>query len=559
MIIISYIKDKMKRKTFKPFLYSIPTALFFFLSQPQHAKPEGINVNFMQLPETPAYDMTIFDKESKIDVYFDKQTKNLDYERLLGINENIAHKLGANIIFNNDPIWTTTMGGVKYRIIWNPEPIPFIKNDFKTYAGYQYIESSKLQIYKAGQFFLGGEENLTGTLGKEKARIEATGTLGGYSSLSHKTIMWDNFKIGGKFLGTIEISDLLTLNAEMNYTRTKFNKEKYFFLDDLRETNYGINFMFHPSSEDIGFSVLANKNIKRGKEFNEEAFNLGFGADFEDIDAVAKFIISVGDESNLVISGSKYLFDRNAMLELYANIGKNESLYGLRFEKYFGSRSKRDRLETKVENYERKPFQLLDDETLGYTNPGSSFDEVVENTNTLPKIMSSGIHTVYGPGTTPARNPQEVIENGFGDCNELSWKNAYLSRLYNWNKSWDVGYYGEDPVGHAFFLVQDKDGRVYVTDNAHGVPMRVNVDKNASKEEMSDAAIRQLSNYLAMPLEEGSLYYWMMREPDIEDVSKNEVVGSLDDWKPFESNDPGYAPIDTGLGSRIGMKYFYGF
>ncbi len=542
---------------FKPFLYSIP-ALFFFLGQPQPAKSEGINVNFMQLPETPVYDMAFFNGESKMDVYFDKQTKNLDYERILGINKNIAHKLGVNIIFNTDPVWTTTMGGVKYRIIWNPEPIPFIKNDFKTYTGYQNINSSRSEIYRAGQFFLGGEENLTGILGKEKARIEATGTLGGYGSLLHNKVMWDNYKTGYKLLGTVQVSDLLTLNAELNQEKTKFNKEKYFFLDDLRETNYGIKFIFHPSSEDIGFSIFANKNIKRGKEFDEEALNIGFGADFESLDATAKFITSIGDENKTIISGSKYLFDRNAMLELYANLGKNENFYGLRFVKYLGSRRKKDRLETKIEDYEKKPFELFDDKSLGYTSPGDNFDEVVKNTNTLPKIFSSGIHTVYGPGTTTPRNPQETIENGFGDCDELAWKNSYLARLYGY-KSWNVDYYDEDSTGHAFFLVQDKDGRVYVTDNDHGVAMKVNVNKNATKEEMADAALRQLSNYFAMPLQEGNLYYWQMREPDLENIDKNVVVAEPDNWKPFKSDDPGYAPIDIGLGSRIGMKYFYEF
>ena len=122
---------------------------------------------------------------------------------------------------------------------------------------------------------------------------------------------------------------------------------------------------------------------------------------------------------------------------------------------------------------------------------------------------------------------------------------TYAARQNGYDNSWAVGYIPAGRgVGHAFFLVQDKDGRVYVTDNDSGVWLRIYTDSNASKE-MAKAAIEQASRYMALTLPEGQDYSFFIL---------NDTTGGSSN---FQSKDKGYAPIDTGLMSRIGKKPFY--
>ena len=98
--------------------------------------------------------------------------------------------------------------------------------------------------------------------------------------------------------------------------------------------------------------------------------------------------------------------------------------------------------------------------------------------------------------------------------------------------------------------MRDKDGRVYVTDNDHGAWLRVNVDEDASREEMARAAVQQLSRYMALMLPEGKDYsFWIFGERYNLLYSENA--------SDFHSKALESAPIDTGLMSRIGKNPFY--
>ncbi len=513
---------------------------------PKPASAQDFNIMGM----SPKAEIEFVDGNEKLnsmfDISLDANKTEGDLELSLS-REKIEHKFGLNFLMNKDPVWSTINGGLKYGFKW--EPTPFIKQELNTFTGYQHVSNIKAPfLYYAGQFFTGGEESLSFVLGnKDKARLEATGTLGGYVCLLDKKLMWDNYKMGYKTSGILPLS-FFNFNAWFNQFYEQFNKDKYFFVDSSNNINFGGSLELN--LEELALNAFFKKEYVFGKEVGEEGIYAGITSLFKEAGVGLRFNIELNQlDLEFFYFGfgvGKTLLEDKAYAEIAFNFFNNNPSLEFRLKVSPGNQEANKII---IKKPFRKISPLIGQQ--GYKKPSENFDEAIDNTDTLAKIGNVGNYFPYAKGLFPVRTPQKFFEDGYGDCDEIAWYRTYAARQNGYKDSWFIGYYDlNQGRGHAFFLVKDKDGRAYVTDNDHGAWLRVNIKNGASKEEMTKAAVEQLSRYMALGLPEGQDYSF-----EIFDEKYNTLYS--EDVSNFHSKAPESAPIDMGLMSRVGSSTFY--
>jgi len=361
--------------------------------------------------------------------------------------------------------------------------------------------------------------------------------------------MWDNYKAGYNINGTLSLFPL-DFNAWFNQNYTQFNKDKYFFIDSSNNINFGASCRLN--LEELSLDTFFKKEYIFGKELNEEKIYAGGNILFKEYGFGLRGMIELSQLNpelwNFLLAGGKTILSDRGYLELSFGLTKDQPFFGIGFRfSPKGDNSER----IIIKNNSPKHSPLIEEQ--GYKKPSWNFSDAIEKTDTLTKIGNVGIYFPYGRGLEDSvRNPERFFEDGYGDCDEIAWYRTYAARANGYSDSWFVGYIPKDkPSGHAFFLVKDKDGRVYVTDNDHGAWLKVDVDSNASREEMAKSAVEQLSRYMALMLPKGQDYSFLMFD------EKGQIPIYYEDVSGFQSKDKGYAPIDTGLMSRIGKNPFY--
>ncbi len=460
-------------------------------------------------------------------------------------DDKIKQDFGAEFTINKDPVWSVINGGLKYGFEWTP--FDFIKQDFQTFTGYQNISNIKVPfLYHAGQFFTGGEENLSFVLGNEKINLEATGTLGGYCTLGQGVFTWDNYKAGYNVTGNLSLSPF-EFNAFFNQMYTQFNKDKYFFIDSSNTINLGANVKV--DLEELVLDASFKKEYTSGKELDKEKIYVDGNLLFTEPGFGLRTSVELNqlfpDEWKFTLAGGKTILDNTGYLELSFGLTNNDNPFvGIWFRS-----SSNENANKIIKKKSRENVPLI--EQQGYEKLSDDLETAVHEIDTLTKIGNTGIYINYGLGTPEVRTPEQTWDNGFGDCDELARLKTFLARENGFEDSWCIGYYDEDIFrGHGFFLVRDTDGRIYVTDNDHGAYLRVNVDADASREEMAREAVEQLARYMALMIPEGDDGSYLIFDED------GNVVAS-EDFSNFQTSNPDYVPIDTGLMSRLGEDSFY--
>lgn len=496
-------------------------------------------------PFSPKAQISFIDENSNLSSSLDLSLEEGNQFASLNFNldnDKIKHNFGANFLMNKDPVWNVINGGLKYGFKW--EPVPFIRQELKTFTGYQNISNVKYSfLYNVGQFFSGGEEDLTFILGnKDEARLEATGTLGGYASILPDGLTWDNYKAGYKISGIIPIS-FLNFGAWFNQDYTQFNKDKYFFVDSSNNINFGATIGLN--LEEIALDAFIKKEFIFGKELDREKIYAGANAFAKKEGVGLRSNVELNQTNpelwKFFLAGGKTVFDDKGYLEVFLGLDKIRPYFGIGLKFSPGISDERIVIKTNP----KKISPLIEEQ--GYKKPSEDFNEAIKETNTLAKIGNIGVYFPYKSGIDTLKG---FFANNGGNCLGSALYRTEAARQNGYDNSWTVGYGLQGRNGHAFFLVEDKDGRVYATDDDSGVWLRVNVDSNASKEEMAKAAIEQTSKYMALPLPEGQNYYYILFDEKANVLSSAEGSG-------FSSKDKGYAPIDNGLMSRIGENQFY--
>lgn len=402
--------------------------------------------------------------------------------------------------------------------------------------------------------YFGGEWRVDDTKTAVKIGGATTGSRmsDGWGSLTE----WDNHRVGIMGLFEVPVSDG-KFRAEADIHRTRYNPERYFFVEKWTEDYRARMELMLPLKQWqlIPSFEYRKLDVERDRRTDLERPEFGLATVRKNIlgsktDGFLKGIyvpwthkrghetlVAAGANSS-DMGGEIY---RREIVDQYSSFALKESIYGVRLSWKFGESQKEIR--KGIEKY----GEPVDDKYAFYRRGDSVADnkkltlnqqaERIGNVRRRVEWSGSSLKWVTAPTTGVGfRYPDETYAGRAGDCDEQSCMNNRMDRL-NGYESYTAAYW--DPSssifsGHAVGVFRDPASSQWFLDE-YGMTFKIKgLGSNVTKEQAMRAGILQNSRFLALKIVDPKGAYFTT-------------------WDCYDPNSPGMifqyfgdAPAETG-------------
>ncbi|MQY53621.1 MAG: hypothetical protein GH154_04400 [Firmicutes bacterium] len=309
-------------------------------------------------------------------------------------------------------------------------------------------------------------------------------------------------------------------------TLVKYNPDKYFFLDSMREDSYEVSIGY--MGERFGIGLFNSLDIRAGIEFARKRNLTGMGVQVGRW--LAKGIFSqnllVGKEATTISLGRDF---SDAYFEAYWTKNQNYvdtsngNIFGVSFKCGIGPKPAEL---VEVESYKSYvqeddgPFNALPDFRL-------PFAESMERLDTINKVIRYTRGNLgYIPQNGYGRDPKEVFELRGGDCDEQALFQLHALKTHGYDDLYELAFISPRKA-HAFSYGKDKrTGKEYIWE--YGRVFRLDFDPGlnlSEKEKM--AAILSSRSYT-----EDWEHLWIFKPPssDYEDYNYQDMETVYEAW-----------------------------
>jgi len=402
------------------------------------------------------------------------------------------------------------------------------------------------------QFLYGAESGLS--ISKELKGITFETEITGYVTYSfyNQNNQVDNSGIELQVGSRVEVLPVI-LRLGWKGTLVKYNPDKYFFLDSMKEDSYEVSIGY--VGERFGIGLFNSLDIREGIEFERKRNLTGMGVQVGGW--VAKGIFSqdllVGKEATTISLGRDF---SDAYFEAYWTKDQNYietgngNIFGVSFKCGIGPNPAEL---VEVESYKSYvqedggPFNALPDFRL-------PFAESVKRLDTMNKVIRytrGNLEYISQNGSD--RNPKEVFELRGGDCDEQALFQLHALKTHGYDDLYELAFVSSR-MAHAFSYGKDKRTREeYIWEYGRVFRLDFQPDSNLSEKEKM-AAILSSRSYT-----EDWEYLWTFKPPssDYKDYNYQDMETVYEAWSDEVdiSGDAVQVIPESGIRLFIGTEF----
>lgn len=331
---------------------------------------------------------------------------------------------------------------------------------------------------------------------------------------------WDNYGMAIQSYYHSEFRDWLALNLGGDFSKTRYNEDKYFFTEDwTRELVWKSALVISPLArlDIIPQFNYKEVNVERDGRSDLARLEIGAALWLKHLDikfSTASFFVKgvyapwqhkEGSERLLAVG----LVSKEVNIEAYqkslhnqfSNFAIDDTVIGLNVSWKFGSKD--EQALRNLDDYSYTPqreYQFYQNSGVK-DNASLTLEQHGERLGTLRMRNEwSGANLKYKTADDYYfKDAYEVYMGRLGDCDEQSCHNIYLDTR-NRYRAYNLGIYDWDQwKAHAVEIVQDPTNGQWFLDE-YGMIFKTKVNPNASLAVVAKEALRQNANFTALPI-----------------------------------------------------------
>ncbi|MBU6142038.1 hypothetical protein KGO95_02890 [Patescibacteria group bacterium] len=383
--------------------------------------------------------------------------------------------------------------------------------------------------YLVNTFHLGSRGRMSMRVGGDETGSEINDTAGAMPA------QWDSYRMLMDGKASWRFSRLATINATASLSRTRYNPDRYFFVQNWAKEYHGnMSVTWAPVSQweiipSLGYDYV---DIERDARIDLERPSVGMMV-------VRKNIVSAHDRmyvrgiyapwrqmrgqdtllaagfSYKNVGGEVYRRETNAV---YSTFVEKSALTGLRFSWRFGEAAfhareglKRYRSPERKYAFYYPGDQVTDDTSLSRTQQAERLG------NLRRRIAWSGQYLTWKEapnGGLGFRYQDTTYAGRAGDCDEQSCMNNSMDRL-NGYRAYSLAWwdYSKAYEGHAVELVQDLTNKEWFWVE-YGMVYKLRVNPNMTMEQIMREALAQNNQFSALPIKDPSQTHFELIQCD---------------------------------------------
>jgi len=394
-------------------------------------------------------------------------------------------KIDLKVCFTNDNPVLERSALFKIGAEWLPQwnlASTRLKANLGLRGGYLSVTTTTKPIDPSypSQLLYGAESGLS--ISKELKGITFETEITGYVTYSfyNQNNQVDNSGIELQVGSRAEVLPVI-LRLGWKGTLVKYNPDKYFFLDSMKEDSYEVSIGY--VGERFGIGLFNSLDIREGIEFERKRNLTGMGVQVGRW--VAKGIFSqnllVGKKATTISLGRDF---SDAYFEAYWTKNQNYidtsngNIFGVSFKCGIGPKPAEL---VEVESYKSYvqeddgPFNALPDFRL-------PFAESVERLDTMNEVIRYTRGNLgYIPQNGCGRDPKEVFELRGGDCDEQALFQLHALKTHGYDDLYELAFISPRKA-HAFSYGKDnRTGEEYIWE--YGRVFRLDFDPGSSLSE----------------------------------------------------------------------------